>query len=113
MSVFDGQRIVSKRRRMLAYCEKHGVTVPSAFHDLNTIYPIAVIDLSKPQKPCLLPTTFYNASTVLTYLRDTDKSPESCKVLDFERGYEYLLTPNVTYERGPKFDNCKNVDTVR
>lgn len=98
---------------MLAYCEQHGIAVPSAFHGLDTIYPIAVIDVSNPQKPSLLPTTFYNASSVLIYLDDERRNPANYRVLNFERGYEYVLTPNMTYERGQKFDNRKDVDEVR
>jgi len=113
MGAFDGQRIKSKRRRILAYCEEHSVAVPSAFHELNTIYPIAVIDESISQKPKLVPVTFYNAAGVLEYLKDANKSPGNYKVLDFDRGFEYILVSPLSYARGPGFDNRKDVDEIR
>jgi hypothetical protein len=113
MSVFDGRRVVSKRKRMLAYCEQHGVTVPSAFHDLETIYPIAVIDISIPQRPKILPKTFYNMATVLEYFKDENKYPGNYQVLNFERGFEYILASPINYVRGAGFDNRKNIDEVR
>lgn len=113
MSVYNGQRVVGKRKRMLAYCEQHGVNVPPAFHHLETIYPIAVVDISIPQRPRLLPATFYNAAGVIEYLKDENKYPGNYKVLDFERGFEYVLASPISYERGPAFDNRKDADEVR
>lgn len=50
MSIRDGQREVSMRRRILAYCEQHKIAVPAAFHDLETVYAVALIDESAPGK---------------------------------------------------------------
>jgi hypothetical protein len=97
----------------MAYCEQHAIAVPSAFHDLETIYPIVVIDLSIPQRPKLLPTSFYNAKSVLEHLKDENKHPENYRVLDFERAVEYVLASPIGYQRGPDFDNRKDVDEVR
>lgn len=113
MSIFDGQKFVSKRKRMLAYCEQHGVHVPAAFHQLDTIYPIAVVDMSIPQRPRLLPTTFYNAAGVIEYFKDENKYPGNYQVLDFERGFEHVLISPLRYERGPAFDNRKDIDEIR
>ncbi|HEY8607905.1 MAG TPA: hypothetical protein VIM12_12395 [Noviherbaspirillum sp.] len=113
MSVFDGQRIASKRVRILAYCEQHAVSVPPAFHQLETIYPIAVVDISIPQRPRLLPTTLYNTKGVVEYLKDENKYPGNYTVLDFERGFEYVLVSPIGFERGPAFDNRKDADEVR
>lgn len=69
MGVFDGKHVVGQRKRILAYCERNGIKVPQAFHDADTVYKIAVIDLSIPQRPLLLADTFYSGKDVADYFR--------------------------------------------
>lgn len=111
MSILDGQRKVSLRRRMLAYCEQHKIAVPAAFDDLEVVYAIALIDGSVPEKLRLVGETFYNVSSVLSWFRRMNKCPANYKVLDFMRGCELVLSDEPQLVQGASFDNRRDVDT--
>lgn len=113
MSVRNGQRIVSIRKRMIAYCEEHNIVVPASFHDIDTIYPIIIIDTCIEEQPHLVPQTFYNDKSVLRYLKDENKNPLNYKILDFKRGIEIVLQCPIQLIRGEPFDNRKDVDIQR
>jgi hypothetical protein len=112
MSVFSGQRIVSIRRRVLAYCEQHNIAVPKAFLELGYLYGIVLVEICVPENR-LVGETFYSAKSVLQYLKDQNKNPENYRVLDFKRGVELVFESTVNLKRGSKFDNRKNVDIQR
>lgn len=113
MSIFDGQRVVNIRQRMLAYCEQQKIEIPAAFHSLDTVYAIALVDVSVSERLRLVGQTFYNAASVLQYLKDTNKHPANYRVLDFKRGTELVLAHEIGLERGPSFDSRKDVDIQR
>jgi len=113
MSVRNGQRIVSIRKRIIAYCEEHRISIPDSFHNIDTIYPIIIIDISIEERPRLIPETFYNDKSVLRYLKDQNKNPLNYKILDFKRGIEIVLQCPIQLIRGEPFDNRKDVDIQR
>jgi len=113
MSVVSGQRVVSIRKRILAYCEQHHITVPRAFLDLDPVYAIALIEIRVPEKLRLVGETFYNEKSVLRYLKDQNKNPENYRVLDFKRGVELVLENEANLKRGSEFDNRKDIDVQR
>ena len=113
MSIVSGQRIVSIRKRILAYCEQHKVAVPKAFLELDPVYAIALIEIRAPEKPRLVGETFYNEKSVLLYLKDRNKNPENYRFLDFKRGIELQLESEINLKHGPKFDNRNDVDIRR
>lgn len=98
------------RRRILAYCEQHKISVPAAFHDLETVYAIALIDESVPGKLRFVGETFYNVPNVLAWFRKMNKHPENYKVLDFKRGCELVATHELQLVHGAFFDNRRDVD---
>lgn len=110
MSILDGQRAVSLRRRMLAYCEQHKIAVPAAFHDLEIVYAIALIDGSVPEKLRLVDETFYNVPNVLSWFRRMNKYPANYKILDFKRGCELVLPDELHLVHGASFDNRRDFD---
>jgi hypothetical protein len=113
MSVMDGQRVVSVRRRITAYCEQHGIIVPASFHQQDIVYAIAMVDVSVAQEHRLVDQTFYNHKTVVLWLLDHNRHPENYRVLDFKRGVELVLEHPVQFIRGPKFDHRRDVDVRR
>ena len=113
MSVISGQRIVSIRKRILAYCEQHNVAVPSEFLELDPVYAIALVEIQIPEKPRLIGETFYNEKSVLLYLKDRNKNPENYRFLDFKRGIELQLESGIGLRRGAEFDNRKDIDIKR
>ena len=92
---------MSTRRKILAYCAAHGIKVPKAFDDLDTVYGIALVDVSVAEAPRLLGETFYNVSGVLDYLREHNRHPANYRVLDFKRGVELVLDAPIALVRGP------------
>lgn len=110
MSILDGQREVSLRRRMLAYCEQHNIAVPTAFHNLEIVYAIALIDGSAPEKLRLVGETFYNVPSVLSWFCRMNKYPANYRVLDFKRSCELVLSDELQLVRGASFDNRKDID---
>lgn len=113
MSIVSGQRIVSIRKRILAYCEQHNIAVPKAFHELDPVYAIALVETRVPEKLRLVGETFYNEKSVLLYLKDQNKNPENYRVLDFKRGIELMLESEANLKHGPTFDNRKDIDVRR
>jgi hypothetical protein len=113
MSVFEGQRLVSIRKRIVAYCEQHDIDIPKTFDSFNILYPIALVDASAPRKHRLIAKTFHSANSALEYLKDQNKHPANYRILDFKRGIEFVLADEIRLEQGPSFDNRKDVDIVR
>jgi hypothetical protein len=113
MSIHNGQRMVSIRKRMLAYCEQHGIDVPSAFHDQDPVLAIALVRIFTPGKSQLVAQTFYSTASALDYLKQQNKHPENYRFLDFKRGVEWLIDPAVSLKAGPDFDNRRDVDVQR
>lgn len=111
MSIVSGQRVVSIRKRILAYCEEHRIVVPKAFHDLEPVYPIALVEALVPERLRLVGETFYSEKSVARFLKDKNKHPENFQVLDFKRGIELVLENEVRLKRGSEFNNRKDVDT--
>lgn len=113
MSIVSGQRVVSIRKRILAYCEQHNIAVPQAFRELDPVYAIALLETSVPEKLRLVGETFYNEKSVLRYLKDQNKNPENYRFLDFKRGIELVLESKVNLKHGAIFDNRKDIDIQR
>jgi hypothetical protein len=88
------------RHAILDFCAKCNIKVPKAFHDLDTIYGIAVVDVSEPEAHRLVAETFYNVPGVLQYFLDRNTHPASYRVLDFKRGTELVLEHPVTLVLG-------------
>jgi hypothetical protein len=97
---------------MLAYCEQHKVQVPKAFHDLDDLYAIALIEVRSPDRPRLVAETFFSAKKALEFLIRENRHPANYQYLDFKRGVELVLEGSITLQRGPKFDQRKDVDVV-
>lgn len=112
MGIFEGKRVASCRKRMLAFCARNGIKVPDAFHDIDPVLKIAVIDLSIPKRPLLLAKTFYSGKTVMAYFKENNKYPGNYRVLDFKRGVELVFDMPSQPSLGAAFDNCKDADTV-
>lgn len=113
MSIVSGQRLVSIRKRILAYCEQHNVAVPKAFLELDPVYAIALIDSQVPEKLRLVGETFYNEKSALLYLKDQNKNPVNYRFLDFKRGIELQLESEIKLKQGTNFDNRKDIDVQR
>ncbi len=113
MSVVSGQHVVSIRKRVLAYCEEHGIVVPKTFHHLDPIYAIVLVEILVPENPRLVDETFYSEKSVVRYLKDQNKHPENYQVLDFKRGIELVLEQQVSLKRGSAFNNRKDTDIQR
>ena len=110
MSIIGGQRHVSLRKRVLAYCEEHKIAVPSAFHQLEVVYAIVLIDISTSEKLRLVGESFYNVATVLSWFKQMNTYPANYKILDFKRGCELVLAQEVQLVRGASFDHRRDVD---
>ena len=93
---------LSSRQAVLAYCASHGIKVPRSFSELDTIYGIALVDVSVPEAPRLVGESFYNVSGVLEYFLDQNRHPANYRVLDFKRGIELVLEHPVALARGPE-----------
>jgi len=113
MSVISGQRVVSVRKRVLAYCAQWGIEVPTQFLALDPVYALVVVDVTSPDKPHLVGDTFYNAKTVVAYLADHRRNPAHHRVLDFRRGVELLIDGAMQAKVGPRFDHRRDVDVLR
>jgi hypothetical protein len=112
MSLVAGKRIRSTRKRVLAYCEQHKITVPKAFHDLQPVYAIALIDIRSSDRPRLFSKTFFSTKSALECLKQENRHPENYRFLDFKRGIEFVLEGAAKLQRGPGFDHRKDVDVV-
>ena len=113
MSVTSGQRIVSIRKRILAFCEQHRIAVPKEFDELDPVYPIALVDARVPERLRLVGESFYNGNSALRYLKDQNVNPENYRFFDFKRGVELVIESELVLKHGPSFDNRKDIDIVR
>ncbi|WKB53161.1 hypothetical protein [Eleftheria terrae] len=110
MSIVDGQRDISWRQRITAYCEQHRIAIPAAFQQAEVVYPLALVDRSVAERPRLVGETFYNVNGVLSWFRDRNRYPPHYQVLDFKRGRELVLENAVNLVDGPGFDPRRDVD---
>ncbi|MFC3685650.1 hypothetical protein [Hydrogenophaga luteola] len=113
MSVTSGQRIVSIRKRILAYCEQHSIAVPKAFDELDPVYAIALVDTRVPERLRLVGESFYSEKSALRYLKEQNANPENYRFLDFKRGVELVIESETALKHRPSFDNRKDVDAQR
>ena len=101
---------LSTRHAILDFCARHGIKVPKAFHDLDTVYGIALVDVSVPEAHRLVGETFYNVAGVLQYLLDSNLHPANYRVLDFKRGVELVLEYPIALVRGPDITCYRGVE---
>ena len=113
MSIVNGQRIVSIRKRILAYCEQHDIDIPKEFRELDPVYAIALVEIRVPENLRLIGKTFYSEKSALLYLKDQNKNPENYRFLDFKRGIELVLESGADLKHGSKFDSRKDIDILR
>jgi hypothetical protein len=73
-------------RRILAYCENNGVSVPPGFHVRNA-EKFAVINVSSVP-PSLVAVTSYLESDIIKFLSHPRNTNLSFRVLDFKSGHE-------------------------
>lgn len=110
MSIVSGQRKISVRKRIEAYCQQHNVIVPTAFKDLDIVYAIALIDQSIPERKRFVGDTFYNKATVAEWFRRENKCPWNYLIFDFKRGRQLIIGDALELKVGPAFDNRSDVD---
>lgn len=99
---------MSTRKTILKYCADNGIRIPKSFYDLETIYGIALIDVSAPMVPRLVDETFYNAQAVLRFLLDINKHPANYLVLDFKRNTRLTLEHPISLIKDTPIANRTN-----
>ena len=93
------------RERILAYCAKHGISVPPGFHVRNA-EKFAIFDITS-EPNALVSVTTYLPSDVISFITDKRNEGRRFRILDFKRGCELLVEGNIRLVRGDSFQ-CKS-----
>lgn len=88
-------------KRILHFCDIHGIEVPVGFHT-SSAYKFAVVDVAAKK---LVAVTWYIESQVIEYLERALPGARLFQVLDFKRGCEMQYAGGARLHRGASFDH--------
>jgi len=90
-------------RRILAYCESNGVSVPPGFH-VRSSEKFAIINVSSVP-PRLVAVTSYLESDIIKFLTHPRNAGSIFRVLDFKSGHELKYAGGKRLARSSAFQH--------
>ena len=97
------RRSIPYRQRIVEYCERNGVVVPSNFDAPKSSDKFVIVDVTD-NPPTLVPRSTFLSGQVIGYVTDSKNRGRQFRILDFKRCCELTLSESGKLLRGPSFD---------